>query len=201
MRGDPIYPQYWPCWAYIISKAHLMREFSAPLGVRSTDMSLCQVGLVQICVAVSNRESPQEGGTWAAGQCWCLYNGPWVASGSLRSLSPDYHSCTHCWSERRVDSLILSVGCASRGRSLHFGQFCVKYDGRKWSVVEKLSRVVWTVQAGVSWGFLGETGDWTLEGGLGWGTLVCVLAGSPPVCEWSRAEREFHRKRLRKRHV
>lgn len=34
-------------------------------------------------------------------------------------------------------------------------------------MVEKLSCGVRTVQAGVSWGFSGETGDWELEGGLG----------------------------------
>lgn len=44
----------------------------------SVAMSLCRVVLVQSCVAgaVSHRESPREGGTWAAGQCWCLCNGP-----------------------------------------------------------------------------------------------------------------------------
>ena len=47
-------------------------------GSSSTGMSLCRIVLVQSCVAVavSHRESPREGGTKAAGQCWCLCNGP-----------------------------------------------------------------------------------------------------------------------------
>lgn len=40
-----------------------------------------------------------------------------VAAGSLRSLSLDYHCCTHCWGEKNVDSLILPVGCFDRGKS------------------------------------------------------------------------------------
>lgn len=96
---------------------HLLKEFGASLGVqlyRHEFMSSCVSA--DLCCAVSNRESPREGGTWAVGQCWCLCNSPWVASGSLGSFSPDYHCCTHCWSERRADSLILSVGCTDRGR-------------------------------------------------------------------------------------
>lgn len=149
-------------------------------------MSLCRVVLVQSCVAgaVSHRESPREGGTSAAGQYWCLCTGPWVATGSLRSLSLDYHCCTHCWSERKAHGLILSVGCTDRGKTppypllyltwwkkISFGVFFVLKSSRG-------AGAVWTVSRGVLVWSLGGT-LWELEVGLGWGTLVCVLAGSP----------------------
>lgn len=116
------------------------------------------------------------------GQCWCLCNGPWVAAGSLRSLSLDYHCCTHCWSERKVDSLILSVGCTNRGKNFP----C--YISSDW-VRKKSSFLLWRLSRGVgavcsvrAWGvplqFFREAEVWELEVGLGWGTLVCVLAGS-----------------------
>lgn len=127
--------------------------------------------------AVSHRESPREGGTSVAGQCWCLCNGPWVAAGSLRSLSLDYHCCTHCWSERRLNGLILSVGCTDRGKT-PLPTAILHVMGKKGGFL-KLPRAVWTVWARVSCrSFLGESGVWEPEVGLGWGTLVCVLAGS-----------------------
>lgn len=157
-------------------------------------MSLCRVVLVQSCAAgaVSHRESPREGGTSAAGQYWCLCTGPWVATGSLRSLSLDYHCCTHCWSERKAHGLILSVGCTDRGKT-PLTHCYVSRDGRKYVFfhhfvflfVLKSSHgncAVWTAGRGVLVWSLGGT-LWELEVGLGWGTLVCVLAGS---CVWKK---------------
>lgn len=110
-----------------------------------------------------------------SGQCWCLCNGPWVAAGSLRSLSLGYHCCMHCWSERKVDSLILPVGCIDWGKTAI--PHCYVSDVLKWRVfffflLSCLMRLALCAacELGVSMCSLGEAG-----GGLGWGTLSSVF--------------------------
>lgn len=116
-----------------------------------------------------------------------------MAAGSLRSLSLDYHCCTHCWGERKVDSLILSVGCANRGKTPIPHCLISSHGGKLWFFERCLVRLVWCelCEQGCSSAVWGETAVWELEVYSGWGTLVCVLAGSPQCVNGAELKESF----------
>lgn len=163
----------------------------------SVAMSLCRVVLVQSCVAgaVSHRESPREGGTWAAGQCWCLCNGPWVAAGSLRLLSLHYIAARIV----EVKGKWMAWSCL-RDAPAKVGALLMRGGGGEVCLRDVCGAVG---AMGVFWSqFIlvgGEAEVWEMEVGLGWGTpSLCFWQGH--YCVWMKlswkkvSQREAQRK-------
>lgn len=148
-------------WGIIVSIS-LCSVCCASSNSSSTGLSLCLVVLVQSCVAgLCQAEShhKREGFRQQDNTRVCATAPEWRLA--LRSLSLDYHSWMHCWSERKADSLILLVGCCTRGRT-SVPYCCVSVMEEKW-VSWKLSRRACAselCEPGALVQFLGEVGGW-----------------------------------------
>lgn len=150
-------------------------------------MSLCRVVLVQSCVAGAVTQGVTTRGRDFSSRTMLVFVQRPPSGGRLcQIVLASLHCCTHCWGEKKVDGLILSVGCTNRGKT-PITHCYISHDGRKGLLFKKKEEKSWlcgasavrTVWAGVFWcSFSGETEVWELEVRLGWGTLVCVLAGS-----------------------
>lgn len=105
------------CWARCVSS--------------STGLNSCRVVLVQSCVARTVTQ-----GVTTRGRDFCCrtmlvfvqrpLSVGWLSQIAFASL----HCCTHCGGEKKVDGLILSVGCTSRGKTL-ITHCYISHDVRK----------------------------------------------------------------------
>lgn len=105
------------CWARCVSS--------------STGLNSCRVVLVQSFVARTVTQ-----GVTTRGRDFCCrtmlvfvqrpLSGGWLSQIAFASL----HCCTHCGGEKKVDGLILSVGCTSRGKTL-ITHCYISHDVRK----------------------------------------------------------------------
>lgn len=172
-------------------------------------MSLCRVVLVQSCVAGAVTQGVTTRGRDFSSRTMLVFVQRPPSGGRLcQIVLASLHCCTHCWGEKKVDGLILSVGCTNRGKT-PITHCYISHDGRKGLLFKKKRKklALWgfccanCVSRGVLVQFFRGNRGLGAGGSLGVRHPCLCFGRVTTVCEWSWAERKFHRKRLSERHV